>query len=611
MGSRIHKGLLLFTVSLILLCSLAASASAVEVAVANSEDWVEVYSVLLHASLNKQKAYFVNADAVQPLTKVLSLDTDILMYESSDSPYIQNLNAQMSSLGYNVETQSVGSDMNVDLAPDVDTYYVVSRDNPRITLSLASLAVRQNAWVFIVDENNVNDVVASLTGATTVIGVGNFGRDVLDQLEPSFTRRINNNDLFKDSQAIAKEFGDISNVVLADGAFLESEFFTTGNPVLLSGSNKVLDDTISFFKDNNVQSVVIVGNQLSVVGEQIRTNTNKQVSVFVKFGQSDISNTGRVYALTLFPLPQPQLGLTVQKVVYNPVTKELIAWFNNLGNTGIYELTTLSVKNGDDEVGTASFPDVVFIGAGELLPVTFPIELPVEELNDDTLVEFYTSYGLYPSQLDTFLTMTNQFGPPFSIGLTVEEIGEDDSLLSVEDVAYYSGLKRMGVTVINNGTARVYYTTKINGLIVNGLEEDLFKEDYVEAGQVRTTYMPVELDEVDLEENREVSLLVTYGSQEDLLLKTIQDDYPFKVVAGNALTGLVTGVFGENASVGVVVVVIVVVIALVVLIVVLRKRGGSNGGSGAAPKRVATKAKATKKKSAKKAAKKKAAKRRR
>lgn len=574
MGAYRQKLFLVIIVLLLGAVFLSQTTAAMDIAVANSQDWSDVYSVLLHEGLQGNRAFFLNSDSILSLSKVVSKDDQLSIYQSSNNPFISNLNQQLSSVGYTTSLKMTSANLNLDLDPQTGTYYVISSGNPRISLSLAPLAIKENAWVLIVDRDSLPGVVQRLAGAQKVVAVGNFGRDVLDKIKPYFTDWINTNDLFKDSQEISKRFGINGNVVLADGGFLEAEFFSTKNPVLLSGHNKILDNTFEFLSDNNVKSTVIVGNELAVVGEQIREKSNKKISVFVKFGQSDTLNSGKVYALTMFPLPRPRIALTVEKTLYNPKTKELIASYRNPGNIGVYELTSLSVKNGATEIGTASDADVVYIGSGELLPVTYKINIDPADIDEGTVVEFYTSFGLNPSSLDTFLTMKNTHGPPFSLPLLVADIADDPSTIEVSDVAYYKGLKRVGVSVYNNGTNPVHFDVKINGLIVNGLEKNLFKSDIVLPGELKTTYLPVELDAVDLEENDLFDVLVIYGQNEDLLLKNIKVKYPFTIKSGNALTGFVTGVGGGSMAVGLIVI-LVIIAGLFGLFLFLKKKNNS------------------------------------
>lgn len=556
---------------------LAVPQVGADVIVANSQDWSDAYSITLRASLDGIRGFFLNSDAVTSLTKMIAKSEPVRVYESSTDPFINNLHRQLSSVGYDAVLEQQSDEFNIELDPGTGKYFVISDDNPRISLSLAALAVKENAWVFIVDEDNLDDVVVALEDADSVVGVGNFRRALLEELEPLFTERINNNDIFVDSQELARRYGLGSNVVLADGQFLEMEFFETKSPVLVSGHNKILEDTYEFLEENDIESVVVVGNELAVVGEQIRTRSNREISVFVKFGQSDTSNSGRVYALTMYPLPKQTLALTVQQAVYDPQAKELVATFKNLGNAGIYMLSTITVKNDDAEIGTASDQEVVFIGAGETLPVRYPVILPADLIGDDTNVEFYTSFGISPTGLDAFLTMKNRYGPPFSLPLTLMEIEDDGTQLFIEEVAYYKNLKRVGVTVFNNGSETTYYSVKVTGLIVNGLEENLFKEDDISPGQTKTTYIPVELDAVDLQENEEFDVFMTYGADQSFQLKSIKARYPFKVTSGGGLTGFVTGTAGT--ATGIALIVLIVIIVVLLLLAKKRKRGNSGAKS--------------------------------
>ncbi|MGM5480850.1 MAG: hypothetical protein ACQESE_00400 [Nanobdellota archaeon] len=582
----------LFVIGLMFLVffTVASQASAVDIAVANSEDWKDVYSVMMMSSLEGQRGFFLNSDSITGFTKVISERDTIQVYESN-TPYINNLESQLSSVNYDAELVRESSQLNLDLDPQTGNYYVISADNPRISVSLAPLALKENAWVLIVDNENVAQVAGRLENADSVTAVGNFKRSVLEEIEDTFTERINNDDLFKDSQDIATRFGVEDSIVLADGSFIEVEFFNQKNPVLLSGHNKILDDTYTYLEENDIKSVVIVGNKLSVIGEQIRSSSNKSISVFIKFGQSDTSNTGTVYALTMFPLPKPKIALTVEKAMYDPEEEQLIARFKNLGTAGIYELSTIAIKNGEQELASASDDEVRYLAAGEVLPVPFNISLSPEDITNETKVEFYTSFGVYPSQLDTFLTMENKFGPPFSIPLSFEDLEDDGTKIELEDAAYYKGLNRVGVTLLNNGSEKAYVSVKVHDIIINGLEETLYKNGEIAPGQSKTLYMPVSLDKVDIEENDQFSLVVMYGADENLMLKNIRADYPFKVVAGLSTT---------------LIIIVIVILLLIVggLFYFKKKKPSEKGGAKQVKEETQTTTKKSSKKVAKKASKK-------
>ncbi len=544
---------------------LSSTATATSINLVNSKSWVDVYSVMLYGALNGERSFFVNSESITSLTRVIPSTVDVKLYES-ENPFIKNIDNQLATGGYNVIKQKEGKNLNLELDPQTGRYILVGEGNYRIALSLAPYAVQEKAWVLFVNDDNLDEVVKRISHADFVLGVGNFKRDILKSIEPHFTDRINNNNIFKDSQEIATRFPSLKNVVIADGSMLEAEFFNTKNPVLLSGLNKILDDTYNFLEEHNVKNVIIVGNRLAVVGEQIRSRSNKKIAVFVKFGQSDAANNGKIYALTMFPTPVPVPKLIVTKAIYNPSSQEVIAYFTNEGNIELYAISTITVKNKDKELGSASDKEAHFIGVGETLPVRYKIPIPVDEITKDTVVEFYTSYGLMPSQLDTFLTMKNKYGPPFSTPLIVQEIADDDSQLTLMDAAYYKYAKRVGVTLNNPSTHKVYFAIKIKNLIVNGLEKDFFKKGLLQAGQTKTFYIPVQLDDIDLEENEEFDLSILYGKDADFLLKTIKQNLPFKVKGGSLISGMVASFTGEASPVTAIIIVLVLggIIGLVI-----------------------------------------------
>ncbi|MFH1211689.1 MAG: hypothetical protein V1659_02050 [Candidatus Woesearchaeota archaeon] len=558
---------LLYVLSILVIASPAHAADA---NIVNSKDWRDVYSVLLYSSLQKQPAFFVTSESLASVTKIFPTDPEFTIYQSTD-PYISNLKNQLASMNYKIKNEEKSSSFNTELDPKTGNYIIISADNYKLSVSVAPYAVKTNSWVFIVDDKNVDDVASQLSGAANVLAVGTFPRAVLAKIQPYFKEWINTNDPYHDSQKIAEKFGEtLPSIVVADGSALEMEFFSTKNPVLLTGANKILDDTFDFFVEKNTKSIVVIGNQLAVVGEQIRERSDKKIGVFIKFGQSSVSTVGQIYALSFFPLPQPTMKLDITKLVYNPLSKQIIVYYENMGNSGLYFLSNFVVLDENDaELGTGSDSTPVFLGAGEALSVTYDSQLPIEQLSDKTRANFFTSYGFYPAALDSFLTNDKSYGTPFTISLEVQEIAESSVQLEVLDATYYTGLKRVGVQLSNPGTQKVYYSLKVNRVIVNGLEQDLFKKDFLEPGKTKTTYLQAALDKVDLEENTVFHINIAYGADESNMFKRISLDKEFKYEAGSFITGLATSIGGTGSIVGVIV---IIVIALAIYFFVKKRK---------------------------------------
>ena len=536
------------------------SVSAVEVSVANSRDWVDVYSVQLHGALNGDRVTFLNSESMTGLLRTVSDSADLTVYESQDRPFNRNLAPKLESAGYTVLEDVRGDSFNLELDPQNGRYFVISEDYYRISVAVAPIAIEENRWVLIANADRIDEIAERLENAESVVAVGSFRRDLLARIQGSFDEWISEDSIFVESQMLVERSQDTSRLILSDGFSLEAEFFNAETPVLLVGYNRVTDQTYAWIQENDVRNIVVIGNRLAVVGEQIRERSNRQIGVFIKFGQSDTQNTGRIYALTMFPLPQPLLGLTVQRAIYDPELRQLIAYFENIGNIGLYETTTVSVKNGDTEIGVASDDEIIYIGTGEVLPKRYDMDIPVDEIDDDTMAEFFTSFGLSPGELDTFLTMEGRFGPPFSVPLVIASIETGDARLELVDAAYYTRLNRVGVTLHNNGTEDVHYNVRIRRIIVNGLEEDLFASDVVRAGETKTTYLPVRLDEVDLQENTVLDIDIVYGLSPDALFSRIVEQVPFTTRAGG-FAGLAIGA-GGAAVIGLIAVLLIAALGM-------------------------------------------------
>jgi len=549
--SKVAKKITLFLLIFSLLIIQIISVSATEVNVVNSKNWDDVYSMLLYSSLKDEPAFFVNSESITSLTKQLPAKSEVNLYVSKDNPYIPNIRGQLISAGFTINSEKSLSNFNTELENTQSNFLLVSADNFRLTIPAAPFAKNNGYWVYIVNENNIGDITSRIQNANNVIALGNFRRDFEAQLAPYVDEKIANDNIYLDSQEIAKKMPSLSNVILADGSLIEAEFFTTKNPVLLSGYNKLIDDTFSFLTNNGVEAVVIVGNKLAVIGEQIREKSDKKIGVFVKFGQSVIGNNDKIYALPMFPMPEQVVDLTINRVIYSPKTKELVVYYENTGNTALYELSTITIKNGkDEELVSVADDEKIFLGAGEVLPVIYSADIPVEDLTNKSYAEFYTSYGKSASEFDSFLTMKDKYSPPYRSPIEVKDIDSDNAVLSLVGAAYYSGLKRVGVEVSNDWIDTIYVRVKVNDLIINGLQKDVVGEGSVEPGKTKKIYIPAELDEVDQEENKAFNLDVVYGSAKDSMFKHISSEVPFTVEAGGlqALTGMVIGVFGGDVN---------------------------------------------------------------
>ncbi len=517
------------------------SAVSAETVVINSKDWKDVYYGILYAHYHNYQVFFANSPNPAGLFNILPKDKIILI--ESSQPFVPNLEAQLRIKGYTLAKKIKVSSPYKELMPSgMKKFYVVEEDFPWLCLPAGALARSENAWVLIVNENNARDIAGILSKASQVIGIGRFKRSVENVLSPYFSRRVEAESKFDIAVELAKEFvkkKKVSQILITEGKYLEPELLKGHAPVLLVGSNLLPEEVVNFIKENDIKTVVAIGAQLTYVGEKIREKTNKKTSVFIKFGMSTPGISPRIYALTFFPLPKPELKLSILRVVYDPEKKKLMVQFSNNGNTGIFEFTTFRVLRNGEEVASGGDSQAAFIGAGEKIWKSY--EIALSELTGNFTVEFYTAYGEDPKNLDTYLTEGGRkFAPPLVMPLEMANI-RDRSKVEVLEIKYYRDAKKFGVKIKNVGDVKAVVVVKLLNVKIRGMETSLSSEPRViNPGELKEIFIPAELDEEDLKEIANIKVEVDYGEREEVIVNSAVVSLPVKVVSGSTVfyTGL-------------------------------------------------------------------------
>ncbi|MFP4645504.1 MAG: hypothetical protein ACLFNB_02555 [Candidatus Woesearchaeota archaeon] len=522
------KGVFYFLLIPFVLLLLIGVVQANPVHVANSHDWKDAYSVMLHASLEgNERSYALSSHSVERLTDGVSSEDTVKIYQSA-TPYVEELEQELKRRGYPVGHVTESSNLNLELDPKTGSYFVISSENPRLTPSLAPLALQRKGWVLFVNETNAQAVSSRLETANEVIAVGEFKRDVLKHISHSFTDRINTGMVYADSQELAERFGTDSTIMLSDGSYLESDYFTDKMPVLITGREKMSDSTFSFLNSMSIDSVVVVGMPHATIGNQVRRASDGTIRVLVKFGESDKENSGVVNSLSLFPLPSSRISLVVTDALYDHTDDELVVTYHNTGSTGTYVFSTISINQDDSEIGSVSDKDSQFLAPGERLSVRYNITLPPQSLVRESNAVFYTSYGHYKTHLDSQLTANNSAEQPFSIPLTIKNFTQDTTQVQIEDIVYRTDKEEVKITLYNNGSEDANASVTIKDVIINGLEKTLNEKTTVKSGRKEVINIPASLDRIDLKENDRFSLRVTYGASDNMMSKRIEQQYPFK-----------------------------------------------------------------------------------
>ncbi len=515
-----------------------------DVMVVNSRDWADVYAAMLYASYNKLNIFYPTSTNPASLFNILPKD-NILLYTVTGKELVPNLEAQLRARGYNVKAKVELRNAQLELIPSfVERFYVIERDQPELSVVVAPLAILKKAWVFVVDDENIDSVAERLKGAREVVLVGSFKRSIYEKLKPYASKEINDPSKFKLAIKIAEEFlkeKKVKSVLVTDALGLEPEFFKANVPVLLVGRNLLPDEVYDFLIRNDIESVTLVGMHLTYVGEQIRSRSNKKIKVIVKFGVATPRVSGTIYALSFFPLPKAEPKLELSWVKLDPKSFTLYIAFKNPGDIGVYELSSFSIIDEEgNELASGGDKEPVFIGAGEELVRSYKLN-PID-VTKKLYLQLYTSFGSSAEALEKFLTPKDKFSPPLVVEIKKEAV-PDNAQLEVLGIKYYPNYKRIGVKLKNIGSTNAVAVVKLINIKVGGIRKSLSSEKVeLKPDEEKEVFIPAELDEIDLQENNKVLVEVDYG--EVSLIKSLSKSLELEVskISLNLDVKLVIGV---------------------------------------------------------------------
>lgn len=567
--TTLKKILIFFSLFFLLISPTLARAQ--EMVIIDSKDWKDVYSSMLLSSFNNENYLFVTSSNPQGVFNLIPPAVkEIKLIQSSDA-FIPNLANLLKTQGYSVQEVNIEEAQFEFYDPnEFSKIYIVSSDYPTSAIIVAPHAIKDRAWVFIASQDNI-DTISQLSSGKEVIVVGYFNRDLMNKLEALSDELIVSPSKFNLSIEMAERFlrdKPTTQVIISDGNYLEKELFSGSSPVLIVGPNFVPDQVLEFIKARGIKTSVVIGSHLTYVGERIRSLTDKQVSVFIKFGQAVPGS--QIFALSLYPLPTVSLNLSVSFAKYSPKAKALYLGYSNLGEAGVFELTTFRVLDEEgNEIAAGGDEEVVFIGAGENLVRSYSLDLAPEYLTQKLTVEIFTIYGESPDNMDSYITETGEFGPPLRLDLEFEDI-EDRSSLDIVSVSYLKGYNRLKIVVNNTGSVKAYFVVKVEDLIVRGIPTSLSSRvNSIGPGELKNVYIPVELDEIDLEENSEVNVIITYGETRGLFVNTKEKVLPLSVEE-SWLPGGLAFIAERNLTI---IAVIAVAIIVAVVYLMLKKKG--------------------------------------
>ena len=573
---------LFFFISSLMFSLLLVSAGHAKTLVINSKDWHDVYTGFEYGNLKgfDKILFFSGPLSTDLITALIPKGDSVVVIESKNQPFFKGYANYLKTAGFDDVTEIISSDpysLNRKLAFEVDTkkFIVVSDAFGYDAISVAPYAYITNAWVVFANKKNVASVYALLKtkGVDSLLIYGHVNREVYTSLESFNPEIINTGNRFKDNLIIAEKFEDLKpgdSVIVTTGEFIEQELMTGGNgksPVLFTGMNRIYPGFFDFLEEHNIKFVTIIGNELIPVGTKIREKTNKEVAVFVKFGQGFTGGprrTGQVYALTMFPLPHYIIDLRIISANYDPKNKLLLVKYFNKGNMPAYMISNIHIKSDGNEVLVVNDKEPVFIEPQQNITVAYKADLSGYTTTNLT-ADFYTLYGEGPDIMDRYVLETGKVAPPITVQIGFAEV-INRAEVELISVVYNKNLKRFIIKVKNTGEVNAFVDAQLKDVIIDGIKQDLFYDGVLRVvpGDEKTLMIKAELSEADILDNPTINVIIPYGEDKDLLTKKITEEVELEVVSGNFLTGAFTAKVA-GVSVGWLIIIIIVIIIFFIL----------------------------------------------
>ncbi len=526
-----------------------------DVILSNSQDWRDVYSVMLLAGLTGKTGRFLTSTRHgRIILPSIAKTNNILIVTSKKNPWVVGYKSVFEANGYEHVDEKFYDNANLELARSlqVKKFIVIDDAYGYNSIAVAPVAVAGGYWVLFANKRNINRVERFLKtkNVEEVIIYGHVDRQVLKALKQYDPEIIDEGDRFDNNIKIVEKFlelkPDTKQVVLTNGEFIEVTFFTGHDPVLFIGRTNVPDQIRSFIRDSPFVAAVLVGNELIGVATFIRRQIG--ISVFVKFAQSARIPAGAISPvedLDRYWLPRYVLNLTIHNVAYNKVTKSLEVTYHNPASVAEYFKTTINIptREGNIVVGDE---EPVFIDKGDYKTISYEMPRPLE--GENLTAKIQTLYGEGKRSLEFMLETT------FKINFI--EVN-DQSLINITSLVYSKRKKAFIVTLENLGRADAYADVEILDLWVNGEYITISAPElsFVKAKHKTRVEIPIKLSQEDIDMNQLVKVKAYYGERETALIKVAYAEFAFAFEKPNYLLYIA-----------------IIIIAVLLLLLIISKR---------------------------------------
>ncbi len=530
--------------------------------ISNSDNWEDVYSSVLYANLQGLGSDFLVSTAHGPLLlNGINKDNELLIVTSKESPFVFNYGAFAESEGFASVTEIEVSSANTELIsrlPEIKNFIVVSDAYGYNPMAVIAYALETKSWVFLASRSNIGEINSILESRTVdnLLLYGYVDSEVTETLVQFNPKVINTGDRFEDNIDIVKEYSKlkpITQVILSNGGFIEKEIMQGKNALLFTGTDNVPVKIANYIKESEIKIGVLIGNELIGAATNIRQSTG--INVMVKFARSARERTSGVSAvegLDLFPVPMPNLNLTIYSIKYNKATSTIELTYKSNSNMPAYFKGTLTLltSSGTTKVGDL---EEIFIAPEEFKTVVYN---GVEVSDENLSVDVFTLYGETPSSLDRVLKGR------YSVEIVnvIDKCSLDLKKLryNLQEKAFIVKVKN---TVNRNENFECWTNIELKDVTINKIKTTLGTDTAVniKPGRSKRIFIYETLTKADLAENNFVKVVAYYGERRDSLVNLIEKRFELDYQRFSFLTYIIF-------------ILVIVIIIFIILAIIARRR---------------------------------------
>ena len=489
--------------------------------ISNSEDWRDVYSVMLYSRLiDKESDFLVSERHATLLLNNIDRSNKIRIISSIDKPFVLGYADIIKNKGFKGAEELKFRNINLELVKliNVTNFIIVDDSYGYNAIAVAPYAVIKKAWVFFADRKNIVEIDSFLSTRRVdgLLIYGHVDREVTSTLQKYNPDIINTGDRFDDNVEIVKRYRKIrpiNQVVLTNGEFIEKEIMSGMEPVLFTGKENVPEQIKEYLKSSDIEVGVLIGNELVGAATNIRRTTG--ISVMVKFARGARAPSGpiaRIEGLDLFYLPSPELNLTVYSVKYNKATSQLEVTYKSNSDTIMYFKGTITLIVEGKESLKVGDTEAIFIAPQDFKTVVYSgVSITGEKLK----AKIFTFYGESKKALEKILEKEIEV----SIINVIDECEIEISKITY-DIPKHSFL----IDIKNNVDVDCYVDIELLDVIINDEKVTLGLSGtaFLKSNEKKKVKIRAELNDYDLENNEFINFIAYYGQREDSLVKILK-----------------------------------------------------------------------------------------